>query len=111
LLHVVDVSLHTPDVGPANPSALQIRLRAEAEGKMIDLLSAIGTHRIEVKTQILEGIPAREIVWVAQNYDAIVMAKTEERRRFWQIFHRNTVRGVVAEASCEVIVIECDSKE
>jgi nucleotide-binding universal stress UspA family protein len=104
LLHVVDVNLHTPPTGPANVERLQRELWQKGRLQLGQTVSKLGEEQVEVQTLIREGLSWEEIVEAARDCDLIVIGQ-HKRKRFWHLFSRHTVQGVLDAAPCPVLVI------
>jgi nucleotide-binding universal stress UspA family protein len=104
LLHVIDLNAHTPPVGPANDAELRARLWKEAQEQMDRQASALKAEAIEVKPVMREGLPAEEILQVANACDLIVIGKPKHKS-FLNLFSRRTVETVLKEAPCSVMVV------
>lgn len=106
LLHVIDLNAHTPPVGPMNDAALRATLWKEAQEQMDRQVAELKGEAIPVKPLMREGLPAEEIIHVADECDLIVIGKPRPRS-FWHWFSRRTVETVLKTAPCSVLLV-CD---
>jgi nucleotide-binding universal stress UspA family protein len=78
-------------------------LRNEAFGQMSRLASVLAEKHFEFQTIIEEGLPWERIVEKSQGFDLIVLGKQAARRA--KIFSQQTVRRVMQDAACPVVVV------
>jgi nucleotide-binding universal stress UspA family protein len=107
LLHVVDLNLHTPPVGPADPEKLKAELWKEGLDNLGQTVLELAGDQVEVQTLIREGLPSEEIAETARECDLIVIGRSQTRS-FWRLFTRQTVKGVLETAPCPVLVVRED---
>ena len=108
LLHVIDLNAHTPPVGPANDAALRAELYTAAREQLDRQVAELKAEAIPVKPRLREGLPAEEIIQVADECDLIVFGKPRPRP-FWHWFSRRTVETVLKTAPCSVLLV-CDKE-
>jgi nucleotide-binding universal stress UspA family protein len=103
LLHIINVN--PPDVGRwAGPAEhLMARLREDAVRRMDRLMRFLAAHHIESRANILEGIPWEEIVEQSRTFDLLVLARETPKK--FHLFSQDTVRRVLANSHCEVMLI------
>jgi nucleotide-binding universal stress UspA family protein len=103
VLYVVDLNLHTPPTGPANSEQLKAGLWQDGLGNLGQVLVGLMGKGVEVETLVREGLPREEIVRAALDHDLIVIGR--RAKSFWQLFSRQTVKGVLDGAPCPVLVV------
>ena len=101
LLHVIDLNAPA-DLGPA--AECMTRLWRYGSEQMMGLASSI-SRRIQIQTQIQEGLPWSVIVEQSSAFDLIVLGREPTKRRAWRPFACHTAQRVMDRAACPVLVV------
>ena len=73
LIYVMDLNLHTPPMGPANPEKIQKLLFKEGREQLDNMAMKLMDERVELRTVIQEGLPCESICEAARQSDLIVI--------------------------------------
>lgn len=85
---------------------IEDRLKKEAMS-FLDKFKEIGKkHGVEIKTDLLTGNPAEEIIKYSQKGDIIVMAHHERRKGIDKFIEKSVSQEVVKNSQCSVFVVK-----
>jgi nucleotide-binding universal stress UspA family protein len=104
------LNFHVPPTGPANAEKLRRELWEESRLQLGQMVLELAEEQVEIRPLIREGLPWEEIADAARDCDLIVIGQ-RKRKRFWHLFSRHTVRGVLDAAPCPVLVVIREQQE
>lgn len=85
---------------------IEERLKKEAMA-FLDEFKEIGKkHGVEIKTDLLTGNPAEEIVKYSDRGDIIVMAHHKKRKGIDKFMEKSVSQEVVKNSNCSVLVVK-----
>jgi len=99
-LHVIDIS---EQVESGTAQELMKRLSEEGSVQMEKLVSSF-SGQVEAQTLLEEGLPWEVIAEKSKDFDLVILGKS--RGRNWNFFAKHTVRRVVENAACPVVVVQ-----
>ncbi len=106
LLHVLDVALDFLNATRVDVPRIEHQIREQVAAEFAWATSTYKGSGVSFETLLIEGLPAEQILNTAQerNVLLIVMGKHPKPKR-WSLFHRQTVKEVMENAPCEVIIL------
>ena len=106
LLHVIDVARDFLNAARADVPRIEQELRDQANAEFAWAKDTYRESGVPFENVIVEGLPSEQILntVAARSVEMIVIGKHPSSKP-WNLFHRQTVKDVVAKAHCEVIVV------
>jgi len=85
---------------------LEEKLKKEVDTFLEKFKKIAEEFGVKIKTQLIVGRPAEEIVKYAKEDDLIIMAQHDKTRGFDKVMEKSVSREVVINAPCSVLVIK-----
>jgi nucleotide-binding universal stress UspA family protein len=108
LLHVVSLPSYPPNVLGMhfNVANLEAGLRADAESRLQEFVSRVGSSTVPIDTRVIRGEPAADLRRMAEqeNVDVIVMG-SHGRTGLAHVLLGSVAERVVRSAPCSVLVV------
>gem|GEM_PF-4754337 len=106
LLYVMDVNLtYRVDI-----TRIERNIIVEGETNFAQIIESLSAS-VCFATKIVRGRPFEQILKVARKQGIKLIIMGKRKPTFWNFFHRQTVRRVMENASCDVIAVAEEKKQ
>jgi len=85
---------------------IEDRLKKEAMAFLDEFKEIAKKYNVDIKSELITGNPADEIIKYSQKGDIIVMAHHEQRKGIDKFMEKSVSQEVVKKAPCSVLVVK-----